>query len=527
MQIVSKLSLFMLKILVILSCLIFLTSSLHYQIAEIDQNEILITENTLTYEILDLRNRIDSIFENFSHLEYISGAKVISLTNNQILYEKNSDLALIPASNLKIITTAAAFNFLGSDFTWETSFYSSGLINNNTLEGDLYVSVQGDPTWNDRFKRNIIDRTFKSIADSLAKKGIRHIKGNIIIDPGTLHDIDLGFGWKDENKIHTYSAYPSAIAFYDNSIQVRINPTTPGQKARINIFPYTDGVEVVNKVTTTNVRRQQGFDFQIDSVHNRVIVSGRIYEKSRTQYRSLSSPRPELYSLTVFKQKLNEQNVKIKGDILYQSLSKTDLFVNNYAFLFKINSLPLTEIANEINKNSNNFMANQLFLTIGDRIQHVWQSENLIRQWLAENNIMISNFKMYDGSGLSVYNLASADLMVQSLKLMYNKPYFEDFFKSMAVSGVDGTLQHQFNSSELRRKVFAKTGTISGVRALSGYLITNDDELLAFSLMFNKANSKMNRANTVIEQILNELVRYERNNSFFVENTDVQAIEIN
>ncbi len=505
----------MLKCSIYLVCIVLLTSSFTNDLT-FENEPYQVQEFVISNEILFLRNILDSIIDDYDNLDFKAGIKIISLRDNQTLYEKNSDLELIPASNMKVITTAAAFDLLGKDFQWTTTFYKSGNINDRILEGDLYVRVTGDPTWNDRFRRNIINETFKGFVNLLKINGIDKVKGNIYIALGSFHDINLGFGWKEENRNHTYSAKPSAIAFNDNSIQLRINPVTSGMKAKISVVPVSEGIEIENNVSITANRRNQYFEFITDSIENKITVNGRIFQKSRTQYRSLSVTRPDIYALQVFKAKLIENGLKIYGDIDYKNLDDETFFMNQYEYLFSHHSLPAIEVINEINKNSNNFMANQIFLTLGDQLQSTWQAEQIIRQWLNDYKVNAQNLKMFDGSGLSPYNLCSAEILTAILQIMYNREDFKDFFNSLAITGVDGTLEYQFKYSLLRSEVYAKTGTISGVRSLSGYTFTKDREPIAFSIILNKADNKMSFSSSLIERILTEIVLFSRNQELFV-----------
>ena len=495
-----------LKVVLIIVSGVFLTSSFSYNdsFEVFEEDMIEVNEyNLLSPEILSLQDKIKRIIDSYDEFDYDLSLKIISCDNSQVFYEYQPNKALIPASNLKLITTAFAFDQLNPDFRWKTDFYQNP-------SGKLYIKASGDPSWNDSFKRGMINQITKSIADSLKIRGIHHVMGDIIIDPGTFHDYQMGFGWKDENRIHTYSAKPSVIAFNDNSVQVRINPTSNGKIASITLYPVNSGFKIINNVKTTNNRRMQGFDFSTDHLSNTITIQGNIWERSKTQYRSLAVPRPDLFAINIFKEKLLENNIRLNGHVYYKSISDNELFTEQYDKIFSIFSVPLKEVVAEINKNSNNFMANQVFLTLGERNLHVWQTENFIRQWLANNNIPIKNLKMYDGSGLSSYNTCTTDVFTGVLKIMYDSEYFSEFYNSLAISGRDGTLRNSFNNALLNRNVYAKTGYISGARALSGYIKTADSEILAFSFIINKENSRIRNFNNFMERILAELATFSR-----------------
>ncbi|MCK9330941.1 MAG: D-alanyl-D-alanine carboxypeptidase/D-alanyl-D-alanine-endopeptidase, partial [Candidatus Cloacimonetes bacterium] len=291
----------------------------------------------------------------------------------------------------------------------------------------------------------------------------------------------------------------------------------------VTIYPSNKGLDLINKTVITKNKRLQYFDFQTYPTENKLIVGGRIYDKSRTQYRSLSLPIPELYSLQLFKTNLENQKIKIFGTIDYKHFTETDMVLNQIEFLFEHNSLPLSTVIYEINKNSNNFMANQVFLTIGDQIDNTLQSENIIKQWLIDNNVNVLNLKMFDGSGLSSYNLCTANILTSVLKIMHESNDYQNYFKSLPISGVDGTLECQFGYNGLRKKIFAKTGTINGVRSLSGYTYTKDKELVAFSIILNKDNSKLHLSNTIMEKILKQILNFKRDTNLYANNKSLKS----
>ncbi|MCL2063080.1 MAG: D-alanyl-D-alanine carboxypeptidase/D-alanyl-D-alanine-endopeptidase [Candidatus Cloacimonetes bacterium] len=478
------------------------TSSIYPIFQNYDSNVEQVRYQPITSDIIALHLRINDILADYDSYGYNYGLRIESLSYPQIFYDVKGDIPFVPASNLKIITSAAAFALLGPDFRWETEFY----LNNH---GNLYIRPSGDPTWNNSYSSGMINRVTSSIADSLHAKGFSTIN-NIIIDPGSFQSSSLGMGWKESNRMYTYSAKPSIIAFNDNSIQVNINPNSVGEPAKIGIYPVNTGFEIINNVNTTATRSQQRLSFHTDQMSNILTVSGNIWVNSRTQYRSLAIPRPELYALDVLVEKLEEFGITIRGDAYFHALSGRDIIINNYSHYFSIYSPTLHEITNEINKRSNNFVANQLFLTISDQSWETWGSERIIKQWLIRNHVNIDDLKMFDGSGLAYLNQTTPSLLVNVLRIMADSQWGNEFQNTLAISGVDGTIRNAFQEDILNQRVYAKSGYISGVRGLSGYIRTHDGELLAFSFLVNKDDSRISNFNRIIERILVELATFSR-----------------
>ena len=496
------------KLIFFITACVFLTSSLDYQdyIHEVEQEtaEVWLPP---TDDIIHLRERIDNIISSYDSFEYDYGLRIISLEVPQVFYEYQIDKPFMPASNMKIITTAAAFDLLGRDFAWVTEFYRDE-------QDNIYLKASGDPTIN---RHSDINHFFKSITDSLKIRGIRVIQGDLIIEPSGFNDSGIGYGWKEENSHFTYSAKPSALPFFENTIQIKISPSNIERRPYISLYPAHVGFEIVNDMTTVGNNRG-GLWFEMDPYSNRITFHGSIWLRSKPQYRTLAVQKPELYALEVIREKFRENQITIEGNIYYNTLPEQENNIETLEKLFQIETPKFIEVVNEINKRSNNFMANQLFMTIGERFESSNQAEDVIKNWLRANNISPDSLKMYDGSGLSIYNQSTANILSSTLRFMYNSDWSEDFMNSMAVSGRDGTLRNSFQNDKLRHKVFGKTGFIIGARALSGFIRTQDDEMLAFSIIINKEGSRIRNFNQIIERVLIELATFEREKLEFTEN---------
>jgi len=457
----------------------------------------------LTDDVLALRDRIDNVLISYSEHRFNYSLKIISLDLPQVIYEYKEDEPFMPASNLKIVTTAAGFHFLGAEHHFQTEFYLSST-------GDLYIRPSGDPTWNDKYRYKNLDSIFAQIADSLRFHNVKTVK-NVLIEKGTYDEYQIENVWKPENRVQSYSAKPSIIAFNDNYVEVRVTPTTAGKPAEVTVYPFDTGWEVINNVSTTSNRRQQGLTYKPDSLANFVEVSGSIYNKSKMQYKIISTPRPDLYALAVLRDKFAEFEIDYSGDMSYVNMSAREFTRSRYERLFSLSSLSLKTISWEINKYSNNFTANQLFMNIGETQGHVWNTENVIKDWLVASGVPILNLKMYDGSGLSPYNRCTTNTLVNILKLMYLQDYYEDYRDTFAIAGVDGTLRRHLSSEILRGNVHAKTGFIQGARGLSGYVTTADDEVLAFSFLANKEGATMGYFYEMAELVLEQVAGFSRN----------------
>jgi D-alanyl-D-alanine carboxypeptidase/D-alanyl-D-alanine-endopeptidase (penicillin-binding protein 4) len=357
------------------------------------------------------------------------------------------------------------------------------------------------------------------VADSLHDLGITTINGNVLIDPKGFNDSEIGAGWKEENRYYSYSAKPSVLPFYENCVQFKITPSGIGKKPGISAYPVNSGFEIINKMNTIGQNRQ-GISFDLDHETNQITFYGNVWHRSKPHYRTLALQRPDLYALEVVKKKLNEHGINISGDVLYAS----NLDVSKEK-LFSIESDKFIDVLNETNKKSNNFMANQLFLTLGNEYEAPHKTEHLIKYWLSENNISTDSLRMFDGSGLSILNTCTVNILSDVLKLMYHSPDFIDFHNSMSISGREGTLKNSLSNRKLYDKVYAKTGFIIGARALSGYIETLDNEMLAFSFIINKEGSHIRNFYSICERIMLELAQFRKDNLSIEELPEIEVFD--
>jgi D-alanyl-D-alanine carboxypeptidase/D-alanyl-D-alanine-endopeptidase (penicillin-binding protein 4) len=348
------------------------------------------------------------------------------------------------------------------------------------------------------------------MTDSLKSNGVYRIYGNLIVDPGTFNNHKLGYGWKEENRAKSYSAKSTALAFNDNLLQLIVTPTTHGNQAELEVKPADFGFEIINEVMTVNSRRTEPIVVEMDSLANKFTIHGSIRTKGRPQTKYVAIPNPNQYALDMIRGKLDEYFLDIVGKSYFGSMPEINTFTGYYEKLFSIESPYFNEVITVINKNSYNFYANQLFLTIGNEIESSAKSEQIIKDWLNANKVPADTLIMHDGSGLSIHNRVSVSILTGVLKLMYKSKHQERYFNSLAVSGKDGTLKKAFKDELLHERVFAKTGYVLGARALSGYIRTADGEMLAFSFIINKNKSGIDNFNDIMEEILLELATFER-----------------
>ncbi|HEX2867998.1 MAG TPA: D-alanyl-D-alanine carboxypeptidase/D-alanyl-D-alanine-endopeptidase [Ignavibacteriales bacterium] len=438
--------------------------------------------------IQDFWQQIDDIFNdpNFNNANW--GVVIKSLETGEYLYKRNEDKLMMPASNLKLFTTSAGLIALGKNYRYKTSLYMNGTLEGSVLKGDLIVQGTGDPTISGRFYQDDAYKVFNDWADTLLSRGIEEITGNLIGDDQMFDENGLGEGWSWDYESYWYSAATSAISFNDNCVDITVKPTEAGRQAVLTLVPETKYVTIINKVVTVPKDTPADIDVYRERGTNIITVFGKISENSE-EFKTFSTiNNPTQFSLIVLKDILKKKGIVIRGyatDIDEENIS---LDYTKLKKIFTHYSVPLSEIVRVINKNSQNFYAEQLLKTIGLVKYGFGSIENgvkAVKDILREMGINSEDMIMADGSGLSRLDLVTPRQVVDLLNYMYKHESFPVFYQTLPIAGVDGSLARRMLRSKAENNVRAKTGYLGGVRSLCGYVHTADNEPVVFSIIVN------------------------------------------
>jgi len=399
------------------------------------------------------------------------GIVVKSLTTGEIIYEHNADKMYIPASNEKIITSVSALSLLGKDYRFKTDFFSGGEISNGILHGGLYIKGYGDPTLSQGHLGYIVFQ--------LKQRGVKEIKGRIIVDDTFFEKERYAKGWKAEWKDDFYSPAISALSFNYNIIELKVYALKSGNRPAVKIEPRGSNIEVINKAVTSSKKGVLKTTWQDDET---IVLSGTIKPKATV---TLKIPvlNPTLLTGNVIKNAIEEAGIKVSGPVVADKVPRwANLIYTHY-------SDPLSSVITEYNKNSVNIIGENLMKTLGAQYKGIpgtWDKGSaVISEFLNEVGIK-NGFKIVDGSGLSPLNRVSPETLTDILSYAYeDKLISTDFLDSLPVAGVDGTLKKRFTQSEVQGRVRAKTGYLNNVRALSGYVFTKKGDVLVFSILSN------------------------------------------
>lgn len=472
------------------------------------------SHNISQTSISEFQQQLDDIFNDQSFRNANWGVIIQSLETGEYLYKRNEDKFFIPASNLKLFTTASGLLLLGPNYKFSTKFWTNGYHSGSTLYGDLIIQGRGDPTISGRFYNNDINFVFDSWIDSLIELGIDKIKGNIIGDDNLFDDLGMGEGWSWDSETDWYAAQSSAISFNDNCIDIIIYYDNKTDSIIVKSKPEIKNIVILNYLKVANPGEQTSVNVYRERGTNVVTVLGTIKRGTDTLITYSTVRNPTQFTLLAFKNRLESRGIRVNGYAIDVDDYDRSLDYDKMTLLFTGYSNELSEILKVINKNSQNFFAEQLLKTIGLEINGFGSAEkgiSAIRELSTEIGINPDNLVMVDGSGLSHLNMVTPRQIVELLKYMYsNKEIFPYFYNSFPIAGVDGSLGKRMKGTSAENIVRAKTGYISHVRSLSGYAVTGDNEPVAFSMIANNFNVPVKLAENLQDLVCLRITNFRR-----------------
>jgi len=423
------------------------------------------------------------------------GVAAMDLSTGDWLFESNADESLIVASNNKLPTTAAALELLGPGFEFRTSVMAWGKLTGGsgppgkragaTLEGDLAIVGRGDPSISGRLQGQGARPTavLEQWADAVAAAGIKAVRGGIIADDSYFDRIHLHPEWPTGQQAAWYCAPVSALSFNDNCVLLTVRPgAKSGDPAIATTDPPTAYVELANTCTTSRARvgnnrvlvhRRAG--------ENRISISGDIRQQGAPFVSWVTVHEPALYCATVFREVLAAKGISVGGPV---RLLAPPLRPPAEAVELAATTSTLKDAVEVANRNSQNFYAEQILKTLGREKagRGTWpDGAAVVEKFLRQAGVK-GAFSYRDGSGLARTDRFSTRQLVQLLSYANGRRWGSVFLNSLAQPG-EGTLSRRMDA--LKGRLFAKTGYIAGVSALSGYVETQDKRLLAFAILVN------------------------------------------
>ena len=430
---------------------------------------------------------------------------VYDLTAQKSLYKHNESLLLHPASNMKLLTSAASLIFLGTNYSFETSLFHTGVISDDTLYGDVYVKGGLDPD----FTTNEID----SLVQIVKMLNVKHITGNLYADISLKDSLYWGNGWMWDDDPDPSAPYLSALNINKNSIEVFVEGSKIDSPAVVSIIPQTEYVKVFNSAKTVSSTQDNDFKVTRDWVNrtNNIFINGKVkagtISDSSDNTEQINILHPEKYFLSLLKEHLQNSGVLPAGDIQIKKLPVNSVFLTTI-------ERPLDSVLINMNKESDNLSAEMLLyaLALNDSGAPAIAENGIEAIYNLVDSLGLNpdDYTFADGSGVSRYNLVSAELITELLKYMFNsqKNLFDIFYESLPVAGIDGTLEKRMTGTKAENNVHAKTGTLAGVSNLSGYVTAQNGHLLTFSILIQNFLDETKKARAIQDKICNILAKY-------------------
>ena len=452
--------------------------------------------------------RIDELLATPAARRTYWGVLVRDLDTGATVYERNADKLFVPASNVKLFSTALALHRLGADYTFKTIVSADGSVDEEgSLQGNLRLLGGGDPNLSARVMPYRNKEEFESdvlapvriLARSIRDAGIRKVAGDLIGDDSRYVWQPYPVGWSHHDTLQGYGSAVSALVFNDNIVRVHVGPGTVGRPARLRVAPSLPIFRFVNRTATTSgnyvVRRLAA---RRGEVPGEVVLAGQIPAHSRGRSFRFAGDDPALYSALALRQALSDIGVKVEGETRshhllpdrlpsLRSLPRRNLG-GGYRRLAERTSVALREAVRVVNKVSQNLHAEMLLREVAYQESGIGSQEAAVaslRRFLAEVGLTTGEFHLRDGSGLSRHDLLAPTATVRLLEFMWKSTDREAYVDSLPVAGYDGTLGWRLRRTAARGRIRAKTGSMSHVLALSGYAEDDSGRTYAFSIYAN------------------------------------------
>ncbi|MDZ7806542.1 MAG: D-alanyl-D-alanine carboxypeptidase/D-alanyl-D-alanine-endopeptidase [Gracilimonas sp.] len=422
-----------------------------------------------------------------------------------ILERLNSRKVIIPASNQKLVTTAALLDHFGADFQFETVLYGDGKLTDGVWNGDLIIVGSGDPSISGDLYDDDRYHVFERFRDQLAQAGIQQITGDLIADVSLFDQQVYPKGWDWYDFSFYYGVQISPLSFNNNAVDLEVFADGKiGETPRITWFPdSTDYVTFINKQVITHPNTEYD-EYYRRELGGNTITLGSTLPQNYYEDESLSVDDPPNYFLYSFMNYLGENSINVSGDL---KVSYEAIDTAGTQRLATHRSKPFSELIEWTNKESDNFYTEMMTKTLSaqksegkgsfeDGILH-------IREFLFEMGLDTIYVQMNDASGMAGGNFNTTENLSKLLVEMQSHNEFNTYYRSMSVAGIDGTLAHRMKGTSLYNNFKGKSGFVTGVRTLSGYMKTRSGKQIIVSIGTNNfISEKVRPIDSVHEKIL-------------------------
>lgn len=422
--------------------------------------------------------RIEELLSSSFFDTTLIAVHITNASTGETVFSKNSKMLLHPASNMKIITSSAGLLFLGPDYQFHTAMLTKGNIAKGTFNGDIIIKGGADPDFTDSLLNQMVS--------ALTEKGIKRIRGRLVGDVSLLDSIYWGNGWMWDDNPSFDAPYISALTINDNAVTVTVTAEAGDITPVVSVTPATKYLPVINNARITE-KPVKPFTINRNYPEHKdeIIIHGHIKPgTSRSEVLNVSNPA--LYFMTLFREKLISAGIE---PVPQPVITRSEQFAEPDTLL--LISRRYDSLIINLNKTSDNLSTELALRALAYNYFGAPASARngvkMIDSMIVMLGMNPSVYRIVDGSGVSHYNLVTAELLHKILTYFYvneqESGLYQILRNSFPVAGIDGTLENRMKTGAATGKVHAKTGTLSGVSCLSGYTTNSNNETLIFSIM--------------------------------------------
>lgn len=458
--------------------------------------------NTAIADDQQLQSTLDKLLSSRCLSADKTAVSIVRIPDGQSVYAKNISTPLLPASILKISTTAAALHYLGPEYRFKTKVYHTGQFENGVISGDVYLKGYGDPSLN--------SERLWYITNQLKQQGINRIEGNLYADVQFFDDYDRSPHWKVKRSQRPYDAKIGALSLNFNTIAVHVEPAEQtGQLVNAWLDPAPAHIQLkILAKTTLKGRKKTVWARRVQQNGQTIIeVHGKLRKNTRKRTLFLNVDDPTRYTIESFRSYLSKAGVQVRGQ------TGTGVTPAHAHKLQESKSQPLSVVLKELNTYSNNLIAEQIIKTIAatqtkQRGSHA-AGLQLVQQFYKQTGIRSQGIVLADGSGLSRQNQFTAQAMTDLLTNIL--PRFDigpDFLSTLRVMGAQGVHSKRLKNSPAKAKIRAKTGTLYRVSTLAGYVPSEQGQLYAYALLLNDNRCGKYGADRIEDKIISAIYQH-------------------
>jgi serine-type D-Ala-D-Ala carboxypeptidase/endopeptidase (penicillin-binding protein 4) len=445
------------------------------------------------------------------------GLLVADAVSGDTLYEKNADKYFVPASNMKLLTTALALDTLGPDYRFRTTIETNGKpAAGGKLVGDLILVGRGDPNLSNRkfpfeTKEEFDgppEKVLAEMADLVVAQGVKEVSGDIVGDDSYFPRERYPEGWEIDDMVWDYGAAISAIVVDDNTVTLTLTPgEKTGDAVQAVVEPTTPDFVVRNEVATSGAKEKPDLRLTREPGSGTVVVTGTLPARSAPRKLVLGIQEPAEHAAALLEKLLTDRGVKIDGKS--RAMHDPDPLEATRTVLAEHLSIRLGDAVKLVNKISQNLHA-EVLLRASARQSGRWDDPEDLpkfpKDFYAKAGIREDDVVQTDGSGLSRHDLVTPRAFVALLQYAAKQKWFADYYASLPIAGLDGTLNERMKEANIAGKIHAKTGTVAHVRTLSGFAETTGGRKLVFSFMSNNEQVKSHEVQETLDGLCQAMI---------------------